>query len=179
MRLATTGSAIMVGMATATTVPIEVYLRSSYEPDAEYVDGVIEERPAAELDHASWQLAILLYFARHPEWGVKAYPELRVQVSRTRYRVPDVTVLKADAPREQIITHAPLVVFEILSPEDTMKRILIKLADYKQMGVEGIFVVDPGRDCYFYDTGNLEIVQEPIKVGHCEIDFKEIAALAS
>ncbi len=45
----------MVGMATATTVPIEVYLRSSYEPDAEYVDGVIEERPMGELDHAAWQ----------------------------------------------------------------------------------------------------------------------------
>jgi len=26
-------------------VPLEVYLHSSYEPDAEYVDGVIEERP--------------------------------------------------------------------------------------------------------------------------------------
>ncbi len=169
----------MVGMATATTVPIEVYLRSSYEPDAEYVDGVIEERPMGELDHASWQLAILLYFARHPDWGVKAYPELRAQVSRTRYRVPDVTVLRADAPREQIITHAPLMVFEILSPEDTMKRILIKLADYKQMGVQSIFVIDPGRDCYIYEAGNLEIVQQPIKVGQCEIDFNEIAALAS
>ncbi len=26
-------------MATTTHVPVEVYLRSSYEPDAEYVDG--------------------------------------------------------------------------------------------------------------------------------------------
>ena len=33
-------------MATTTHVPVEVYLRSSYEPDAEYVDGEIEERPA-------------------------------------------------------------------------------------------------------------------------------------
>ena len=32
-------------MATTTHVPVEVYLRSSYEPDAEYVDGKIEERP--------------------------------------------------------------------------------------------------------------------------------------
>ena len=38
-------------MATAaqmTQVPIEVYLNSSYEPDAEYVEGVIEERPMGE-----------------------------------------------------------------------------------------------------------------------------------
>jgi Uma2 family endonuclease len=169
----------MVAMATATTVPVEAYLRSSYEPDAEYVDGVIEERPAGELDHASWQLAILLYFARHTEWKVRSLPELRVQVSASRYRVPDVTILKAEAPREQIITHAPLMVFEILSPEDTMKRILIKLADYQQMGIEGIFVIDPGRKTYVYETGNLEIVGGPVTVGNCQIDFDEIAALVS
>jgi hypothetical protein len=31
-------------MSTATHIPIEVYLRSSHEPDAGYVDGEIEER---------------------------------------------------------------------------------------------------------------------------------------
>jgi len=36
-------------------VPLEVYLRTSdFEPDAEYVDGVIEERPLGEYDHSSW-----------------------------------------------------------------------------------------------------------------------------
>ena len=30
-----------------THIPVEAYLRSSFEPDAEYVDGVIEERPVA------------------------------------------------------------------------------------------------------------------------------------
>lgn len=170
---------MMLAMVTATTVPIEVYLRSSYEPDAEYVDGVIEERPAGELDHSSWQGAILAYFAEHPEWKVKALPSLRVKVSPTRYRIPDVTVLKAEAPREQVITHAPLMVFEILSPEDTVKRVLIKLADYRQMGIEKIFVIDPGRNSYFYEAGNLEIVAGPMTVAHCRIDFVEIAALAS
>ena len=36
-------------MATTTHVPVEVYLRSSYEPDAEYVDGKIEERPRGSM----------------------------------------------------------------------------------------------------------------------------------
>jgi hypothetical protein len=39
-------------MASATRVPVEVYLCSSYEPDAEYVDGEIEERPAGENEHS-------------------------------------------------------------------------------------------------------------------------------
>lgn len=69
-------------------VPVEVYLRSSYEPDAEYVDGVIEERPVGEYDHSSWQGAILKWFWQHEkEWNVRVRAELRVQVARTRFRV--------------------------------------------------------------------------------------------
>jgi hypothetical protein len=45
-------------MSTTVHLPLEVYLRSSYEPDAEYVDGEIEERPMGEDDHSAWQLAI-------------------------------------------------------------------------------------------------------------------------
>src|SRR6266851_7452893 len=58
--------------AVSTQVPLEVYLRSSgYEPDAEYVDGKIEERPMGEFDHAAWQLAIIKWFLRHEEeWNI-------------------------------------------------------------------------------------------------------------
>jgi hypothetical protein len=42
----TLGRKLECTMAATTHIPIEVYLRSSYEPDAEYVDGVIEERAA-------------------------------------------------------------------------------------------------------------------------------------
>ena len=52
-------SKLELRMATTTThVPVEVYLRSSYEPDAEYVDGAIEERAVGENDHSAWQEAI-------------------------------------------------------------------------------------------------------------------------
>ena len=34
---------------------LDVYLKSDFEPDAEYVDGEIEERPMGEYDHAAWQ----------------------------------------------------------------------------------------------------------------------------
>jgi hypothetical protein len=63
-------------MATATFIPVEVYLRSSYEPDAEYVDGEIEERPMGEHDHAAWQAAIQrLFFAHEQEWNIEVLPE--------------------------------------------------------------------------------------------------------
>lgn len=144
-------------MATLAHVPVEVYLRSSYDPDAEFVDGAIEERPMGEYDHASWQEAIMKWFWQHAdEWNIRVKPELRVQVSATRFRVPDVTVLDRRQPIEQIITHAPLAVFEILSPEDTMTRMMRKLGDYAAMGIPQIWVIDPEPKAYFrFEKGEL------------------------
>ena len=39
-----------VAMATTPLVAIEDYLATNYEPDCEYVDGVIEERNLGECD---------------------------------------------------------------------------------------------------------------------------------
>jgi len=87
-------------------------LRSKYDPDAEYVNGAIEERPVGEFDHAAWQSALCAWFRLHAtEWNSRSLPELSVQVSGTRFRVPDVTLLDRSLPIEQIITHAPLAVF--------------------------------------------------------------------
>ena len=131
-------------------VPVQVYLRSEYEPDAEYVDGVIEERPVGELDHAEWQASIIAWFRAHAdEWHARALPELRVQVAQTRFRIPDVTLLSREQPREQIITHAPLAAFEILSPEDTIKHSLRKLSDYEAMGIAQIWLIDPDAKIYY------------------------------
>lgn len=125
-------------------IPVEVYLHSSYEPDAEYVDGEIENRPIGEYDHASWQEAPILWFRQHGEqWNIRVKPELRVQVAHSRYRVPDVTVLDRNQPIEQVITHPPVAVFEILSPEDSMMRMTQKLVEYAAMGIPHIWVIDP------------------------------------
>jgi Uma2 family endonuclease len=144
-------------VATMTHVPVEVYLRSSYEPDAEYVDGKIEERPAGELDHAAWQEAISAWFRQHKaEWGLRALPELRVKVAANRFRVPDVTVLDPSQPREQVNTHAPLAVFEILSPQDTLQRLKRRLEDYRVMGIAEIRVIDPQDNTFYrYEDGQL------------------------
>ena len=166
-------------MATTTHVPVEVYLRSSeYEPDAEYVDGVIEERPMGEFGHADWQNAIAAWFLKHAqEWNIRVLPELRVQVARENFRVPDVTVLDRSLPIEQIITRAPIAVFEVLSPEDTVKKMKRKLSDYAQMGISQIWVVDPdGGSFERYLDGRLNpgtrFEQDGIR-----FDLPEIASL--
>ncbi len=167
-------------MTSVTTVPVRVYLHSTYEPDAEYVDGEIQERSGGEYDHASWQAALLEYFTKHKhDWNIRVLAELRVQVAATRFRVPDVTVLDRDRPIEQVITQPPLAVFEILSPEDTMARTLEKLLDYERMGIVGIFLVDPKTDArYLFRAGALlKLTADPVTSGRLAIDFKAIEAL--
>jgi Uma2 family endonuclease len=166
-------------MASTSQVPVELYLHSSYEPDAEYVDGEIELRPMGEYDHASWQQAIQQWFLEHAkEWNIRVRPELRVRVSPSRYRVPDVVVFDRNNPIEQILTHPPIAVFEVLSPEDTMARLMIKLADYDQMGIRTIDVVDPnGGSIYHYVNGGLEripfLVQE-LAGSSAHVDWRRV-----
>ncbi len=141
-----------------TQVSIKQYLRiSEYEPDADYVDGEIEERPAGEDDHSSWQAAVTLWFAQRENiWNIRVRPELRVQTSATRFRIPDVSILDASIPREPIATHPPIAVFEILSPEDTIKRMMCKLGDYEQMGIPAIWVIEPETGvCSRFEDGQL------------------------
>jgi Uma2 family endonuclease len=131
-------------MATATHVPLEVYLRSAYDPDAEYFDGELQERPAGEDDHSAWQGAVCDWFHRHrDEWNILVRPELRVQVKAENYLVPDVTILDAANPKEKIATRPPLAVFEVWSPENKIRDMMRKLALYEEMGIPQIWFIDP------------------------------------
>ena len=57
-------------MTAATSfVTVEEYLNSSYEPDAEYVEGEIEERNLGENDHSAWQGAIYTWFQQQARTG--------------------------------------------------------------------------------------------------------------
>ena len=143
--------------ATAAYVPVEVYLLSSYEPDAEYVDGVVEKRPMGENDHSAWQGAICAWFQKQAKTAqIRVRPEFRVQVSKTRFRVPDVTLIDRNLPQNPIAIVAPVAVFEILSPTDTLRGLTIRCLDYERMGIQTILVIDPEGPKYRFASGQLE-----------------------
>ena len=122
----------------------EIYLRSSFEPDAEFVDGEIRQRPMGQYDHNDWQQAIQRWFVHHAvEWNIRSIQEQRVRVAEGRYRLPDVAVLDRANPMEQLVTLPPIAVFEVLSPEDTVQDLYEKLADDAAMGIPQIMVLDP------------------------------------
>ena len=127
-------------------VSVREYLTTSYRPDCDYVDGRVEERNVGEYDHSYLQMLLTHLFMNHREdWGVISLPDVRVQVNATRFRVPDVTVLRAGTLREQILTHPPLMVIEILSPEDRLSRMTERTDEYLDFGIEHIWIVDPKR----------------------------------
>jgi len=143
--------------ATTSFVPVEEYLRNSFDPDAEYIDGQIEERAVGENDHSAWQAAICAWFQQQAQKGqIRVRPELRVQVAPTSFLVPDVTLLDRNQTIEKIVTYPPVAVFEILSPTDTLRRVMIKCKLYERMGIQTILVIDPDGPKYRYAAGRLE-----------------------
>jgi Uma2 family endonuclease len=127
-------------------ITVREYLTTSYRPDCDYVDGQIEERNVGEFDHALLQTLLAQIFMNNREvWGVLALTDVRVQVKATRFRVPDVTVLRAGTPRERILTHPPLLVIEILSPDDRLSRFTERTDEFLDFGIENIWIIDPAR----------------------------------
>jgi len=142
---------------TPAQISMEEYLRTVYKPDCDYVDGELEEREVGEWDHATWQGLLIRFFgAREKKWGIFVRPELRVRVAAGNVRIPDVCIVSAAAPPEQVLTVPPLAVFEILSPEDRMTRVLDRLSDFDRMGVPAIWLIDPRKSSYsLYSSGHL------------------------
>jgi hypothetical protein len=60
---------------------------------------------------------------------------VRLQISPSRIRIPDLMLIAADAPREEIVRTAPLVCVELLSRGDTMRDMMQRLEDYFATGV--------------------------------------------
>ncbi len=131
-------------MPTSSLVSVEEYLNTSYHPDCDYVDGRVVERNLGELDHSSLQTEISFYFrSRRTQWGVHAFVEQRVQVSPTRFRIPDICVLVGAFPTEQIFRTPPFLAIEILSKKDRKREVQEKIDDYLRFGVPCVWVIDP------------------------------------
>jgi Uma2 family endonuclease len=131
-------------MSTATLVSMEEYLATSYRPDCDYVDGLLLDRNVGQKDHSKLQGEIFAWFRdRRRALRLAAFPEQRVQVSRTRCRIPDVCVVHLPEPHEQVFTQPPYICIEVLSPEDTFPRLQDRFDDYLAMGVPNVWVIDP------------------------------------
>ena len=149
-------------MATGTLVSIDEYLTTVYRPDCDFVDGVTEERNSGENDHADLQTAIATYFrSRQKVLGIYVVVEQRVQVSPTRFRIPDVCIVVGGRPGEQILRTPPFTCIEILSPEDRLSRVSERVNDYLSFGVSYVWLVDPAtRKAFRWTKEGMQEVRE-------------------
>ena len=130
-------------MSARTLISVEDYLATAYEPDCDYVDSHIEERNVGELSHSMVQLKVGAYLLAHyGKGGEVAATECRIRVTSTRVRIPDVCYFLSD-PGERVPTKPPFICIEILSPEDRMSRVEVRINDYLAMGVPYVWVLDP------------------------------------
>jgi len=129
---------------------VEEYLRTTYEPDMEYVAGQLVERSAGEYLHSRLQaLTSSLLISREEERQFSVFTEQRVRVSsEPRYRIPDICV-KALPHEETAILERPDLVIEILSPDDRVGEMLKKIADYRDAGIPHIWLADPYERAVF------------------------------
>src|SRR5947209_13467361 len=143
-------------MSAGTLISVEEYLNTSYDPDVEYVDGVLVERNVGKWLHSLVQRNIILALGRdYPD--LLAVPELRIQISAGRYRIPDICVVLAP-PAAEILTEPPRVVIEILSETDTLSEVMEKLKEYAGFGIPHIWLFDPRlRLMFTYAENTLKI----------------------
>ena len=166
-------------MATAALISIGEYLNTSYRPDQEMLDGQLVKRNVGEYDHSNLQVAVVAWMRRYQhEWNIRVLPEQRVQVSSTRFRVPDVCVISRDQEIEPVFTRPPLLCIEVLSKDDTLRSMQERIDDYRAFGVANVWVLDPvKRRAYVCTQGDfreperdmLEIHSSPIRIPLAEL----------
>jgi len=96
--------------------------------------------------------------------------EQRLQIRGGGVRIPDLVLVEA-GPQADVLTKPPLLVIEILSPDDSFSDMEERIGDYRELGVAAIWTIDPktrtGRMCVGDDwksARRLEVPGTPIFV---------------
>ncbi len=158
-------------MERGTLIPVDEYLSTSYRPDRDYVDGQLLERNVGEKDHSKLQMLLSAYLHnRRDELGIHVFPEQRVQIKSTRFRVPDVCIVTGEEPQEQIFTSPPFLCVEILSKDDRMSEMQERIKDYLSFGVRYVWVIDPRtKQAYVHTSEASHQVKDAQRTGDPEI----------
>ena len=164
-------------MGTITTaVSLDEYLNTAYEPDMEFVDGLLVERNVGTQQHSLLQGAVYAYLRQYRKSrGIKVFLEARLQVGPRRHRIPDVLAIEIPYNRGKIITDVPVITVEIKSPDDTFDEIVDKCFEYQALGVRNILVMDPdNRRAWLFEQNNLRLLtgnSVPLNLSQATLDF--------
>ena len=149
----------------ATTVPaisMDQYLATSLHPDAEYIEGRLQEKSMGQIDHEEVIYALRRFLEAH--LGARSYwvtQNTRLLVKADRVRLPDIALFAPGTRRTSVMRETPALLIEVVSPSDTLLDFEDRLADYEEMGIEFVWVVDPYRKMGYRAHGRSAADLEP------------------
>jgi Uma2 family endonuclease len=152
-------------MGAGTVISAAQYLRTSFPGlDREFRDGGLVERSMPDYLHSRTQVILCAFFeALRRKLSVYACAELRLKLRDGLYLIPDVCVFWPSPPASAVPETPPLLVVEILSPDDRMGEVREKLEEYRKWGVPHVGLVDPhGRRIFSCGQGFTEVPSLPI-----------------
>jgi Uma2 family endonuclease len=164
-------------MAVATLTPVEQYLETACHPDCDYVDGELLERNVGESFHGRMQGELYMWFrTRERILKVRVLVETRLQITPTRFRIPDAMVLAAEAPREAIVVTPPRLCIGILSRGDSLNQIRARSKDYLSIGVPTCWILDPLANQAWIVTpsGMTEAQNGILRAGEIEMPLADV-----
>jgi Uma2 family endonuclease len=146
-------------MATKAQITAEQYLHMTFEYDAEFVHGELVERAMPNYFHGRIEtLLSSLFEALRSPYRLYACSGVRMRLAQDLYRIPDIAAF-VTPPDGAVPYEPPLVVVEILSPDDRHHDLMEKLEEYRAWGVPNIWVIDPlARRLSLYSEAGLQNV---------------------
>ena len=162
-------------MASTTLLTAEQYLakyvNAEYPP--EFVRGELFYRSMPKWLHGNLQILI---GSRLQTVG-SASSEIHLRLSDDVIRIADIAMF-AEIPGEEIPSTPPLVVVEIISPDDRHEDVFEKLREYRAWGVKNIWVVEPRlKEFHVFDSrGIIEV--KAFELPGLRIDAAELFAEA-
>ena len=161
-------------MTTGTPVSVEDYLRNSYEPNCEYIDGLLVPKAMGTKKHGRLQhrIAILIETA-FPHY--ETTPEFTVRISEGKYLVPDVSVELRDNSQDPYAVLPIHLCIEILSPDDRLKAVLTKCEDYHTWGTIHTWVIDPvNQKAWQYTKGDEPREVRELRAGDIHLQVSDL-----
>jgi Uma2 family endonuclease len=143
-------------MATKALITPEMYLATQFDREPELVHGEIVERPLPNFPHGNLQLRLgSRLMALQQSYPVFTGVEVRMRLAADVYRIPDISMWEGAAP-EKLPASPPLLVAEVVSPDDRVNDLLQKLDEYHVWGVRHIWLIEPElKQIHVYDNGSL------------------------
>jgi Uma2 family endonuclease len=144
----------------ATAISLDEYLGTTYEPDMEFVDGLLVERNVGTQRHGRLQLIVGSYLRQYRKsHRIAVFAETRLRLDANCHRIPDVMVLEIPYQTGKVVTDVPAITVEIKSPDDTFDYIFGKCLEYEALGVRNILVMDPDNQrAWLFEENNLRLL---------------------